>query len=245
MLFCVPNPDDLLTGPANGFAAAQLFYDVFYARFHSGFGGMLLLLVPASAMLLCLLVCMMAGSRMIFSFARNGGVPFSSYFGRVHAQLRTPLRAVWLLAGASALFGLPQLFSTVVFNAVVSITCVGLLISYAIPIACRRTISRSTFVPGPFNLGKYSAVVGWGAVAWISLASVCFCLPTAYPVASNTFNYSSVAVGIVFVGTVGSWVFPKWGARQWFLGPKLPPKLLNTWLSRKDAMTARRSPVRV
>lgn len=43
-----------------------------------------------------------------------------------------------------------------------------------------------------------------------------FCLPTANPVTSQTLNYTPVAVGIVGVGTLGSWIL--W-AHRWFKGP--------------------------
>lgn len=43
-----------------------------------------------------------------------------------------------------------------------------------------------------------------------------FCLPTANPVTSQTLNYTPVAVGIVAVATLSSWVL--W-ARRWFQGP--------------------------
>lgn len=41
-------------------------------------------------------------------------------------------------------------------------------------------------------------------------------MPTANPVTSETFNYTAVAVGILSIFAVGSWVV--W-ARRWFTGP--------------------------
>jgi hypothetical protein len=46
--------------------------------------------------------------------------------------------------------------------------------------------------------------------------TVVFCLPTANPVTEQTLNYTPVAVGIVLVATLGSWVL--W-AHRWFKGP--------------------------
>ena len=43
-----------------------------------------------------------------------------------------------------------------------------------------------------------------------------FNLPTVYPVNSQTVNYTPVAVGIILLGALGSWVV--W-ARKWFVGP--------------------------
>ena len=42
-----------------------------------------------------------------------------------------------------------------------------------IPIACRVTLSRKTFVKGEFHLGRFSELVGWTAVAGICFNTVC------------------------------------------------------------------------
>lgn len=44
-----------------------------------------------------------------------------------------------------------------------------------------------------------------------------FCLPTANPVTSQTVNYTPVAVGIVAIFTIATWVL--W-AHKWFTGPR-------------------------
>ncbi len=46
--------------------------------------------------------------------------------------------------------------------------------------------------------------------------SIIFCLPTANPVTSQTLNYTVVAVGIIAVFSLGSWIL--W-AHRWFVGP--------------------------
>lgn len=55
------------------------------------------------------------------------------------------------------------------------------------------------------------------AIAWVSFITVAFCLPTANPVDSQTLNYTPVAVGILALGTFGSWFL---SARKWFVGPR-------------------------
>lgn len=98
----------------------------------------------------------------------------------------------------------------------VSIATIGLYIAYALPIFFRVTLARKSFVPGPFNLGRYGVLVGWTAVLWVATISVLFSLPVAYPITQETLNYTPVAVGGLFILTVCSWVF---SARHWFRGP--------------------------
>lgn len=75
--------------------------------------------------------------RMVYSFARCGGVPFSAFFSAVNRRTHTPIRTVWLLMSVAFLIGLPLLKSQSAFGAVTEMAYVALLISYAIPIACR------------------------------------------------------------------------------------------------------------
>ena len=76
-------------------------------------------------------------SRMAFSFAKSGGIPFGAFFSVVNKHTHTPIRTVVLLAFTSFLFGLPLLKSPAAFAAIVSMANISLLISYAIPIFCR------------------------------------------------------------------------------------------------------------
>lgn len=114
------------------------------------------------------------------------------------------------------LFRLQSLGSIVAFDAMVSIATIGLYIAYALPIFFRVTLASNSFIPGPFNLGRYGIVVGWIAVIWVAIISVLFSLPVAYPITIETLNYTPVAVGGLFILTVSSWIL---GARYWFRGP--------------------------
>lgn len=57
------------------------------------------------------------------------------------------------------------------------------------------------------------------AVAWAALATAIFVLPTELPVAPDTLNYASVALGGTFLLSNLWFFFPKYGAYKWFTGP--------------------------
>lgn len=158
---------------------------------------------------------MTSNSRMMFAFARDGGIP--SVFHKVDDRFRSPVRAVWLAATLSFILALPSLGSAVAFSAATSIATIGLYISYGIPILI-GLVWHGEFaaMKGPFNLGGFSRPVAATASAWIALITVVFCLPTANPVTDQTLNYTVVAVGIIGVGAVAAWA--AW-ARRWFVGP--------------------------
>jgi amino acid transporter len=171
---------------------------------------------------------------MMFAFARDHGIVSSTqpcpcttpelttptqphFFHKVDARFRSPIRAVWLAVTLSFILALPSLGSSVAFAAATSIATIGLYISYGIPILI-GVIWHKNFVSmkGPFNLGKLSRPIALVACAWIGTITVVFCLPTANPVTEETFNYTVVAVGIIGVGAILSWVV--W-AHRWFTGP--------------------------
>ncbi|KAI0390559.1 amino acid/polyamine transporter I [Xylariaceae sp. FL0594] len=163
----------------------------------------------------CGLFSMTSNSRMMFAFARDGGI--HPFFHQVDTRFKSPVRAVWLAALLSFILALPSLGSSVAFAAATSIATIGLYISYGIPIVL-GLIWHERFVSmkGPFNLRGLSRVVAFVATCWVLAITVIFVLPTANPVTSETLNYTVVAVGIIAAGATAAWLF--W-ARNWFTGP--------------------------
>ena len=109
---------------------------------------------------------------MIWSFARDNGLPGSKILSKVSRRTGTPMFAITFACVFAFCLGLPLLKSTVAFTAVVSISTIGLYISYGLPILCRLTFGRGTFERGPFSLGRFSDPIGWIAVTWVAFITV-------------------------------------------------------------------------
>lgn len=120
----------------------------------------------------------------------------------------------------SLVIGIPGLTNPTALGALFSLTATGLYSSYLIPILLRVTVSRNTFEPAEFNLGKYSKPFGVITVLWATFMIVVLCLPQDAPITINNMNYSPIALGIVILGAFSSWVL---SARFWFKGMFLPP----------------------
>jgi hypothetical protein len=71
---------------------------------------------------------------------------------------------------------------------------------------------------GVWNLGRWSALIGWIAVGWVVFIVILFMLPPASPITVNNFNYAPIAVLVVQVFATVTWFA---GGRQHFL--KEPP----------------------
>ncbi|KAA8529101.1 hypothetical protein F0562_034100 [Nyssa sinensis] len=215
--FAVTNIPYLLSedNDAGGYAIAEVFYQAFKSRYGNGVGGIICLGVVAVAIFFCGMSSITSNSRMAYAFSRDGAMPLSPFWHKVNKH-EVPVNAVWLSAFIAFCMALTSLGSIVAFEAMVSIATIGLYIAYALPIFFRVTLARKSFIPGPYNLGRYGVLVGWIAVLWVATISVLFSLPVAYPITDQTLNYTPVAVGGLLILTVSTWVL---SARHWFRGP--------------------------
>ncbi|MBI3244823.1 MAG: amino acid permease [Chloroflexi bacterium] len=102
---------------------------------------------------LCALAGLTSCSRMMFAFARDGGLPFSNVLSHVSTQYRTPTYAIWtsiVLAWVSTLYGNA-------FFVLATGCAVFLYLSYVMPIAAGFLAEGKTWKEkGPFNLGAWS-----------------------------------------------------------------------------------------
>ena len=176
------------------------------------------LLIVIGAQFYCGMSSVTANSRMIYAFSRDGAMPGSQFWHRINPRTRTPTNSIWFAAAGALILGLPYLWNPTAYAAVVSIAVIGLYIAYGIPILLRR-LAGTRFQAGPWNLGQWSAPVGWIAVIWIAFISILFVLPQTAPGNTlATFNYAPVAVGVVLLYAGGYWFL---SAKNWFKGPKV------------------------
>eukprot|EP01123_Difflugia_compressa_P006737 TRINITY_DN19090_c0_g1_i1.p1 TRINITY_DN19090_c0_g1~~TRINITY_DN19090_c0_g1_i1.p1 ORF type:complete len:518 (+),score=74.60 TRINITY_DN19090_c0_g1_i1:132-1556(+) len=155
-------------------------------------------------------------SRISYALARDGGYPFSASLKQLNPITKAPVRLVVVIILKCWLLLLLQLVNTTAFWAIVSITTIGLQISYAIPIWLRVTQSRISFTPGPFHLGRFSLVCGWISAIWLTATSLLFFFPFKFPITAQNMNYTSVVVGVVVCIASIFWIV---NGRHWFKGP--------------------------
>lgn len=111
----------------------------------------LLFILIVVANYLCALAGVTSTSRMVFAFARDGGLP--KLFRRVSPAYRTPTSAIWLTVVVSVC---STLYSPA-FAALASGCVVFVYISYAMPIAAGMLAEGKTWTTfGPFRLGALS-----------------------------------------------------------------------------------------
>jgi amino acid permease (GABA permease) len=184
---------------ATGLPPAQIFIDAAGQR-----TGEFLLVICAVAQFFCGMASVTANSRMSYAFSRDHALPGSRLWAKVNPRTGTPTNSIWLCVCCSIVLTLPAIKNLVAFFAVVSIAVIGLYIAYATPIFLRRT--NPTFEPGPWNLGRWSAPIGWIAVIWVAIIVILFMLPQYSPGNTwATFNYAPVAVVAVLLLATTTW----------------------------------------
>jgi amino acid transporter len=189
---------DAALGTDIGLPPAQIFIDAAGRTL-----GIFLLFVAAVAQFFCGMASVTANSRMSYAFSRDNALPGSRWWSQVNPRTGTPTNSIWLCVVCSVVLTTPALWSTTAYLAVTSIAVIGLSIAYVVPVFLRRT--NPDFRPGRWNLGRWSAPIGWVAVVWVGFIVILFMLPPASPITVNTFNYAPIAVLAVLVFLTVTW----------------------------------------
>jgi amino acid transporter len=131
--------------------------------------------VAMVAMWFCGLSSITSNSRMLFAFARDGGLPFSKQLAAVSPRYRSPHVAVWVSAAAAFAVAL----WANAYSAMTALSTIALYASYGLPIwvglRARRNGRWRTF--GPWDLGRWSTPLNIAALAWVCVLTVLFVLP--------------------------------------------------------------------
>ncbi|CEI70466.1 hypothetical protein FVEN_g1028 [Fusarium venenatum] len=164
-------------------------------------------------------------SRTLWAVSRDGALPYSHFWERIHPKFEVPVNALLLSATFITLYGLIFLGSSTAFSAMVSAAIIFLQTSCVIPQAVLLYRGRERVLPlRYFNLGKYGTLINGVSVLWVVFLDILYCFPTAMPVTAENMSY----VSVVFVGLVG-FVIVLWFTtkKNTFTGPRIDIDMLN------------------
>ncbi|KAL9134507.1 MAG: hypothetical protein Q9175_004309 [Cornicularia normoerica] len=137
ILFCLGDPETVLMSPT-GFPFIQVFYDGVKSK-----AGATVMASIVVALAWCAVIGFLAtASRMIWSFARDRGLPFHRSISKVEPRASIPIIAIAIVTIIPALIALIYIGSPTVFEDVVSLSTSGLYMSYFIP--CSLLLWRRT-----------------------------------------------------------------------------------------------------
>ncbi|HEX5819448.1 MAG TPA: amino acid permease [Gemmatimonadales bacterium] len=110
----------------------------------------------AVAQFLCGLATVTSASRMVYAFARDGGLPWSGVLRRVSVSHRTPAAAIWVVAVLAVALTL----HSPVYATLTAVSVIFLYVSYGLPVALGLAAQGRTWTRmGPWRLeGWYRPV---------------------------------------------------------------------------------------
>lgn len=155
--------------------------------------GTALVWLVMGAMWFCGLSSVTSNSRMLFAFARDGGLPGARYLATVSPRFGSPHVAVW----TSALFAFLIALWAKAYSAMVALSTIALYASYGLPILFGLLARRSGrwTERGPWNLGRASGVLNVVALIWVAVLMVLFVLPP-HELAGYTFAGALAALAL-------------------------------------------------
>jgi amino acid transporter len=167
--------------------------------------GSTLVAVTIGAMWFCGLSSVTSNSRMLFAFARDGGLPFSAALARVSPRFQTPHVAVWVSIAMALLISL----ATSVYSVMAALSTIALYASYAVPVLCALLARRRGWPRhGPWSLGRFGGWINAVAVGWVAFMLVLLSLPPN-EAAGEAFAATAVVLAIAWFA----------GVRTRFRGP--------------------------
>ncbi|KAI1359948.1 amino acid/polyamine transporter I [Xylaria arbuscula] len=155
---------------------------------------------------------MATAARMVWAFARDQGLPWSSGLSKIpeSESLRVPLASILVITVILMLLGLLNIASTAAFNAILGVSVVGLYISYLIPLVLllyQRVARPKELNWGPWRLNNVlGCVVNCVAIIYTTVASIFSLFPPTQPVTAENMNYASVVLAGAIVTSGIYWL---------------------------------------
>jgi choline transport protein len=164
--------------------------------------------------------CYATSGRLVWAFARDNGLPFSRIFRQVSTRFQMPMNATLLTCVFAVCYGAIYCGSTTAFNAFISVSILGLNITYTVPQAIVAIRGRDKVLPArPFALGKWTGLFcNTFSSLWIAMYTFWFCVPTVIPTTALSMNYVSVIFVAALLFITVSWFL---GKRKTFTGPNV------------------------
>ena len=203
--FCVTDLQGALNTPTK-YPMIYVFYNATASK-----TGTFIMSVLLAFMLACAATSVLAtASRQVFSFARDGGLPWASFLARVNTKVghELPLNSVIFSLGITIILGLINLGSTTAFNSVVSIQISSLFTSYFISISCIliKRLKGEPLPPSRWTMGRFAIPMNILALLYIIFVFVMTLFPVALPVTAENMNWAVLIWGFVIIVALVSYV---------------------------------------
>lgn len=211
LLFCLGDINNAMMSPT-GFP----FIEIFVQATNSAGGATAMTALILSLMIAAAIGIMATASRLLWSFARDNGVPFSKYISRVDPSTALPLYSILVSTMISLLLALINIGSTAAFNAIMSVNVAVFFFSYMIPISLllhkrlRNDPAKDNIHWGPWHMGPIlGPIVNVLALAYTAITLFFSFWPATQVISAVTMNWSCLIFGASIMFSVGFYMV--WG----------------------------------
>ncbi|KAK5729822.1 hypothetical protein LTR17_011583 [Elasticomyces elasticus] len=196
-MFCIGDLESVVSTPTGVPLIA-----IFQEATGSVRGALALTILITIIALVSLWFLMAQSSRVIFSFARDGGLPFSKTIAKVHPTLQVPINAILVV---------------LVIN--IALMSIDFDLSYAMPLVARiwQHIQGQHDIDSAYSLGKLGLPFNIIGLTYLIFAIITFNFPSVSPVTADNMNYTSAAVGVSIVIATLTWFTT---GRKHYVGPR-------------------------
>ncbi|KAJ5496876.1 hypothetical protein N7463_008863 [Penicillium fimorum] len=216
LCFCIGDIE-ATANSTTGVPVIQIFYD----STQSKVGACVLASLITVIVIVASVSLVAEGSRSVYAFARDHGLPFSKLWSKVEPKRQIPLYSIILTLVVQLALNAIYFGTETGFNTVVSIATTGFYVSYGLVLFARLLgyfydHGTSSF-DGPFALPlPLSLACNFIGLVFLLFGSITFNFPSESPVTSDSMNYTSAAIGLVMLLSLATWLTT---AAKQFTGP--------------------------
>ncbi|KAF2798207.1 amino acid transporter [Melanomma pulvis-pyrius CBS 109.77] len=199
LMFCMTDLDAVRSSPL---PSLEIIYQATGSRVATS----ILMIWALAAYIVCLSAQWVTSGRIAWAFARDGGVPFATFFSKIDERLEFPVRTTVAAFAFVCLYGLLYLASTTAFNSIVTSAVLFLNITYVVPQAIVLVQGRGKSLPTRYlRLGYLGYFCNGFSMLWIVVLGVTICMPPSLPVTVGSMNYTSVCLVGLFSIIICFW----------------------------------------
>ncbi|KAL8985019.1 MAG: hypothetical protein Q9205_001159 [Flavoplaca limonia] len=213
LCFCIGDIDGVLNSPT-GIPVMQVLYN--------STGSFTTTVIMTTVLIILSMVgtitVIAATSRQMWAFARDKGLPFSSYIEYVRPGMDIPLNAILTTLLVSLLITCLNFGSAVALNAIISLSNAALIFSYMASIGCIRLkrFRNEPLLPRRWSLSKWGAPINDAVMCFLAVGFVMSFFPITPLPTPVDMNWAVVIFGFVICVAAGNYVV---SARWHYVAP--------------------------
>ncbi|KAL2289512.1 hypothetical protein FJTKL_01782 [Diaporthe vaccinii] len=208
--FCVGDLEEVLNSPTG-----YPFMQVFYNAVRSTRGATAMSVFITIMFFFGLLTFVATSSRQLYAFARDKGLPFSTWFATVRPGWDIPFNALIFTFVFTSALSLINLGSATALNSITGLQINAMLSSYIVSIGCTiwRRCTNQPLLESKFSLGRWGLLVNIISMAFLVFFFILAFFPSSPHPDAASMNWNILIYGAVILLSTVYYMF--WGKKHY------------------------------